>query len=178
MLLALLALAPALGGCGASTLRLSVASTLDTVGRPGVEAVVSLGIGSPIDFRGRSRHYIQNLVSLGGGLDAATRSGEFLTRADASYIYWGGPHLDVRFGGGFAWRQATYERSSIGTWSLGAHGAVVPIVWEDAGGWLVSQIGLGLELRAEGLAGDRPLGGRGLFSAAFIAEANFLAAGD
>lgn len=176
----ILCLALGAGGCGATTFRVSVASTLDTLGRPGVEAVAAVGIGTPLDFHHRSQHYLQALGSLGGGWDAATRGGELLARGDVSYIHWASPRLDVRLGAGFGWRDARTElaSSSSSAWSLGAHLAVLPTVWENSNSWLVSQIVTGLELRAEALGGARPVGDRGLFSAALVVEANFLAAGD
>src|SRR5262249_8817023 len=86
--LLLILCASLLTGCGATTIRVEVAPTLDSGGRVGVESALSIGIGMPVDFHGRSHHYLQALSSLGGGLDGRSRSGEFLAAVGLDYIYW------------------------------------------------------------------------------------------
>src|SRR5512146_1200305 len=85
-------------GCGATTIRLELAPTIDTGGHAGFEVAIGGGIGMPLDFHGRSHHYFQTRVGLGGGLDGESRSGMFTTAADVDYIYWAEPRMDVRGG--------------------------------------------------------------------------------
>lgn len=163
-----------LAGCGATTIRLETAPTLDTGGRPGFESLVSLGVGLPLDFRGRSHHFIQARAAVGGGVDGQTARGMFVAVTDLDYIYWAEPRLDLRAGLRLSYRN-TGDAKLFG---LGGRLGLLPIVHGDDANWLVWHFCLGPELRIESLWSDSTGAQRGLFSVPLIAELNFLAAGD
>src|SRR4051812_34593961 len=96
-----------LGGCGASSIRVGIGPTVDTGGRVGVESTLSLGIGMPLDYRGRSHHFLQAQASTGGGLDSQTKGGMVALGTALDYIYWAEPKLDVRVGAHFAYRKVS-----------------------------------------------------------------------
>jgi hypothetical protein len=162
-----------LAGCGATTVRVDVAPTLDTNGRPGVESTASVGIGMPVDFHGRSHHFVQGRAALGGGLDGRTRSGEVVAAGQVDYIYWAEPRLDLHTGVRLAYRQVGGDQRTGG---VGGTLDVLPIVAGDDGGWLIRHFTVGPELRAEYLWGAG--GSRGLFALPLVLDLSFLAAGD
>jgi hypothetical protein len=170
-----LVLAVALGtsGCGATTVRVELAPSFDTGGRPGFESTLALGVGLPLDFHGRSHHFIQARAALGGGYDGESRGGVLVTAADVDYIHWAEPHMDVRAGLRLSYRST----SDAKLYGLGARLGLLPIVLHHDGGWLVSHLCVGPELRFEHLWSDQGTT-RGLFSLPLVLEGNFLGAGD
>src|SRR5690242_10967431 len=91
-------------GCGATTLRIEAAPSVDTNGNAGFESTLSLGIGWPLDIPSRSHHYIQGLSSIGGGVNTDPSAGLFVGAVAFDYIYWAEPHMDLRVGARFAYR--------------------------------------------------------------------------
>jgi hypothetical protein len=170
------ALSLLLGGCGASTIRLDIGPSIDAFGGAGFESTISLGLGMPLDYSGRSHHYVQAMGSLGGGIDTRDASGLFITAASLNYIYWAEPSLDVRAGLRFAYRAPGSGRPSL--YGFGGHLAILPVVVGDASGWAAAHFCLGPELRIESLWGSPPGDERVLFSLPLAAELTLLAAGD
>jgi len=170
----LVACSPLALGCGATTVRLELAPTLDTGGHPGFEVALGGAIGMPLDYRGRSHHFIQVRPSIGGGLDGATRRGMVVAATDVDYIYWAEPRMDVRGGLRLSYRRV--EDTKL--YGLGARLGLLPIVTGNDGSWLVAHLCVGPELRFENLWGDPGSASRGLFSVPLVIEGNFLAAGD
>jgi len=161
-------------GCGATTLRLELTPTLDTGGRPGFESTFGVGVGLPLDYHGRSHHFIQTRGSLGGGFDGQSRSGMFVTAADVDYIHWAEPRMDVRAG-----MRLSYRNTATGKlYGFGGRLGLLPIVLKNDGNWIVAHLCVGPELRLEGLWGDADRASRGLFSLPLVIEGNFLGAGD
>lgn len=173
-----LASAALASGCGAMTLRLAAAPTLDTIGRPGFEATFAFGTGLPLDLHRRSQHYFQGHAALGAGVESAGRP-ILVARGDLAYIYWNAKRLDVRAGMGVTWRGTPGEGN--GTVGVGGHFGVMPAVWQWAEQIAVTQLCVGPELRAEALIrtdGGEPAITRGLLSVPLVVEANILIAGD
>jgi hypothetical protein len=150
------------------------APTLDTGGRPGFQSLLSLGVGLPLDYHGRSHHYIQARAAVGGGVDGETRGGMFLGAVDVDYIYWAEPKLDLRAGMRLSYRSTRDDR----LYGIGGRLGLLPIVRGDDGNWLVWHFCLGPELGVESLWSSRTGAQRGLFSVPLVAEFNFLGAGD
>lgn len=171
---ALVACAIAASGCGATTVRVEVAPTIDTSGRAGVESTASLGLGLPLDFAGRSHHFFQARAGAGAGLDGETRAAMFVGAFDADYIYWAEPRLDLRAGLHFSMRSAPGAK----LYGAGGRLGILPIVVARDGGYLASHLAIGPEIRLERLFGDPARASRGLFSAPLVVEGNFLGAGD
>lgn len=167
-----------LTGCGATTLRVDLAPTIDTDGKPGFESTLSIGAGMPLDYSGRSHHYVQALGSFGGGYAGTTAAGVLETAATVDYIYWAEPSMDVRVGSRFTYRTTPGNDTAPSLYGLGGHVALMPIVWGDDNSWMLVHFCLGPELRLERLWSDPSGGARGLFSAPLVAEFNLLAAGD
>jgi hypothetical protein len=172
-----------LGGCGASTIRVEVAPTLNDSGRPGVESALSFGLGMPLDFHGRSHHYLQALASLGGGgvggrSGGQPMAGAFLAAAGVDYIYWAEPRLDLRAGARFTFRQLSPAADGTRLFGLGGHLGILPMVKKNDAGWLLMHLCLGPALRMEALWSSPPGGAQALFSLPLILELNLLAAGD
>lgn len=155
-------------------MRLEIAPAVDTQGRAGFESALGLGVGMPLDHRGRSHHFFQVRGSAGGGLDGATRGPMFATALDADYLHWAEPRMDVRAGLRLSYRSAGDDK----LYGLGARLGLLPIVRADDGGWLLSHLCIGPELRLERIFGDPDRASRGLFSLPLVIEGNFLAAGD
>jgi len=167
-----------LSGCGASTIRVEVAPTIDGDGRAGFSSALALGIGMPLDFHGRSHHFLQALGSVGGGLDGRTRSGAFVGSAGIDYIYWAEPVLDVRAG-----MRASFEELKPGAGGASLRGVggqlgILPMVAQNNANWLVMHLCLGPEARVEALWSSPPDRVRSLFSLPLVLELNLLAAGD
>jgi hypothetical protein len=167
-----------LAGCGATTVRVDMAPTVDSDGHAGFESTFSIGIGTPVDFNGRSHHYIQTLGSIGGGLDGATSSGSFVSTLSLDYIYWAEPIMDIRTGLRFAYRSTPGVDDSPLLYGFGGQIGVLPIVVGADGSWLPVHICLGPELRLEHMWSNPDGHDRSLFSLPLVAEINFLAAGD
>jgi hypothetical protein len=165
-----------LAGCGASTLRLAAAPTIDTGGHAGFTVTLSLGLGTPLDFHGRSHHYFQGLTTVGGGRDGATGGRMFVAAQDFDYIYWAEPHLDVRAGLHAAFQSVPGGTGSVPRGGGGAHVGVLPMVYANDASWLVTHVCIGPELRGEVLSGNG--GALGLFSFPLVTELNLLGAGD
>jgi hypothetical protein len=154
--------------------RVELSPTIDTGGKPGFESVLSLGVGMPLDFRGRSHHYFQVRGGAGGGYEGASHAGMFVGALDVDYLYWAEPRLDVRAGLRLSHRRTSRDEKLYG---LGARLGLIPIVLHDDASWIVSQLAIGPELRLEHLWSD-PDKPRGQFSVPLVIEGNFLGAGD
>jgi hypothetical protein len=176
--LALLPAALVLAGCGATTFRLSAGPTIDSGGRAGFTSALSVGVGMPVDFHGRSHHYLQALGSIGGGLDGATRRGMVVAATDLDYIYWAEPRMDVRAGVHYAFQNLPGAAGAPSRFGAGAHAGLLPMVYARDNSWLVTHLGIGPELRAEALSGNPAGGALGLFALPLVIELNMLAAGD
>lgn len=167
-----------LGGCGATTLRLDIGPSIDAFGGAGFESTLSLGLGMPLDYIGRSHHYVQAMGSLGGGLDTRDANALFISAASFNYIYWAEPSLDIRTGLRFSHRNRLPDAGKPGLYGFGGHLAILPVVIGDASGWAVAHFCLGPELRLESLWGSPPGDERLLFSLPLAAELTVLMAGD
>ena len=165
-------------GCGASTVRVAVGPTLDSAARVGVESTFSIGIGWPLDFHGRSHHFVQARGAVGGGLDRQAERPVVVASGELDYIYWGEPKLDVRFGMHVGLRMLPDTQGASDSHVFGAHAAVLPIVLTWPSSWMVPQIVLGPELRAEYVWTDATHPSRALVSLPLVIEGNLLAAGD
>jgi hypothetical protein len=173
-ILLLVTCSPLVLGCGATTVRLELVPTVDSGGHVGFEVALGGGIGLPLDYSGRSHHFIQAREELGGGLDGQSRRAMFVTATDVDYVYWAEPRMDIRGGLRLSYRSLTDQK----LYGLGARLGLLPIVKGDDGNWLVAHLCVGPELRFENLFGDPSTGSRGLFSVPLVIEGNFLAAGD
>jgi hypothetical protein len=167
-----------LAGCGASTVRLAVAPTLDTGGHAGFNVTVSLGLGTPLDFHGRSHHYFQGLTSVGGGRDGATGGRMFVATQDFDYVHWAEPRFDVRAGLHAVFQSVASSTGSAPRGGGGAHVGVLPMVYANDASWLLIHVCVGPELRGEALSGNPAGGALGLFSLPLVTELNLLGAGD
>lgn len=167
----------ALCGCGASTLRVTAAPTLDTAGKVGFESMLSFGIGMPLDYHGRSQHYLQARVTGGGGLDGQSGKGLFFVGGETDYIYWAEPSFDVRFGLHGFYRKLPDTLQSVEGGAFGAHVALLPAVVQGLSTWIVPQFVLGPELRVD-YVGMHGAPGRAQFSIPLVIEGNLLGAGD
>ncbi|MFO0758883.1 MAG: hypothetical protein U0359_20490 [Byssovorax sp.] len=165
-------------GCGATTVRAAVGPTLDGQGKPGVEASFGLGIGTPLDFHGRSRHYLQVMPSLGGGLEGRSRRGQFRAAADVDYIYWAGSRMDFRAGMRLSYRSVPNDDTAPGLYGLGGHFGLLPVIVGDESGWLVTHFSIGPELHVEYLWSDPAGASRPLVSLPLAIDLTFLGAGD
>lgn len=172
----LLALAPLLSGCGATTVRVALAPTLDGTGQPGFEATLSLGVGMPLDYAGRSHHFIQALGTIGGGVESQGKKAEVVTGIDVDYIHWAEPKFDLRAGMHFDFRSVPSLDTKL--YGFGGHFGIMPALFADNGNWIVSHFAIGPELRIGRLFGDPGDASRTLFSLPLVFELNLLAAGD
>jgi hypothetical protein len=166
----------ALAGCGATTVRLAGGPTLDGAGKVGATGTLSLGVGFPVDFHGRSHHYVQALGTLGGGRDGATGSGMVAASLDVDHIYWLEHHLDTRAGLHAAF-QSLPDKGTVRN-GAGVHAALVPMVYQDDSSWLVTQVCVGPQLRADVLSNNPAGGALFVLSLPLLVELNFLGAGD
>jgi len=94
----LLPLAVFSSGCGATSIRLSVGPSLDDSGNAGFESTLSLGGGMPLEYSGRSHHYVQASAHAGGGYEGKTDVAFFSTGGQLDYIYFAEPKLLDRAG--------------------------------------------------------------------------------
>lgn len=176
--LALLGSALLLAGCGATTLRGAIGPTLDSQGKVGVETTFGLGIGTPVDFSGRSHHYLQVMPSLGGGMDGQTRKGILRVAGDVDYLYWAGSSMDVRGGLRLSYRTIPSAPDEAGLYGIGGHFAFLPVVSGDEGGWMVRHFCVGPQLELEYLVSDPAGKSRSLISLPLVVDLTFLGAGD
>lgn len=167
-----------LTGCGASTIRVAVAPTLDGAGRPGFESTIGLGIGLPLDYHGPSHHFLQATGSIGGGLDGASRTGALVTTAGLDYLYWAEPRLEVRGGLRFSYRRVAGEGAPTELTGFGGHLGLLPVVVGNVGPSSAYHLCLGPELHAEWLHSDPPVASRALLSLPLVAELTVLTTGD
>lgn len=176
--LALAAGALLLTGCGASTVRLAIAPTIDGEGHPGVESTIGLGIGTPLDFHGPSHHYLQALGAVGAGLDGRTHTAGLVTSGSLDYLYWAEPRLEVRGGLRFSYRQVEGALAPTSLYGLGGHLGILPVVVGNGSGPGAVHLCLGPELHAEWLTSDPGGASRALLSLPLVAELTVLTAGD
>ena len=165
-------------GCGATSVRLTAAPTVDARAQPGFEAALAIGIGMPVDYSpGRSHQFLQEHTALGGGIDGPTRAGMFTLTQSIDYIRWLEPRADFRAGTHFAFHDVHLAGDArLQRYGFGTHVGLLPHVWADDTTWLVRHLCVGPELRADALRG--PDGWTGRFSLPLAIELNFLAAGD
>jgi hypothetical protein len=95
---------------------------------------------------------------------------------DVDHIYWIASRLDTRAGLHVAF-QSVPDQNTIRN-GAGAHAAIVPMVFQDDRSWLVTQVCVGPEIRAEVLSGNPAGGALGVFSLPLLVELNLLGAGD
>lgn len=177
-MLKLAACALLLTGCGASTVRLALAPTIDGEGHPGFESTVGVGIGTPLDFHGPSHHYVQATGSLGGGLDGKTRRAELVTTGGLDYLYWAAPRLEVRGGPRFSYRRVGDGVAPVDLLGFGGHLGLLPVVIGNAAGPGAHHLCLGPEFHAEWLTSDAPGASRALLSLPLVVELTVLTEGD
>jgi hypothetical protein len=164
-------------GCGATTLRVTAGPTLDTSGGAGFESLVSFGVGWPLDFHGRSHHYIQGRATLGGGHSSRAQKGVVIVGAELDYIHWAGS-FDVRAGLHGFYRSLPDNQDSTDEHAFGGHVGIYPMVLGDGSGWLVQQLLIGPELRVEYLGTSDPAAALGHVSVPLVIEITLLGAGD
>lgn len=165
-------------GCGASSARLGVGPVLDSNSNVGIESTFSLGFGMPVDYQGRSKHYLQGLGFVGGGADVDTGAQIVTAGVGADYIYWAHPRLDVRAGMYFVYRnrvEMTKERDLLG---LGAHVAIMPVAAGSNSNIFVPQFCIGPEFRLDQSWDSNSNVTRTHFGFPLVLEVNLLAAGD
>lgn len=165
-------------GCGASSARLSVGPMLDSKSNVAIEATFSLGFGMPLDYKGRSRHFLQGLAFVGGGSDVDTGDKIFTTGLGADHIYAAHPRFNLRSGMYFVYRnrdEKPHERDFLG-W--GAHLALMPVGAFDDSSFIVPQFCFGPEFRLD-QSWDAHVGiPRTHFGVPLVVEVNLLVAGD
>lgn len=177
LLLVLFALC--LSGCGASTLRLAAGPEMDSGGHGGFEVMVGLGIGTPLDFMGRSHHFLQVHGDLGGGATGEASAGQFTALGGGDYMYLADPHFALRTGVLFAYRAIwESEGSALDFTGVGGHAALLPIVKMYDGGPMAMMINLGPDIRVMRYWGLGPKNGGPVFAVPIALELSVLAVGD
>jgi hypothetical protein len=164
-------------GCGATTFRVTAGPTLDTAGGAGFESLVSIGLGWPLDFHGRSHHFIQGRATLGGGHSSRAQKGVVIAGAELDYIHWAGS-FNVRAGLHGLYRSLPDNQDPTDEHAFGAHLGIYPAVLDDGSGWLVPLLLIGPELRVEYLGTSDPAAALGHASLPLVIEITALAAGD
>ena len=167
-----------LTACGASSARLGVGPVLDSNSNVGIESTFSLGFGMPLDYRGRSQHYMQGLAFVGGGADVDTDARIVTTGIGADYIYWAHPRLDVRAGMYFVYRNREDKPKEHDLFGLGAHVALMPVATGSDSNIFVPQFCVGPEFRIDQSWDSNSNASRTHFSFPLVMEFNLLAAGD
>ncbi len=167
-----------LTGCGATSLRLAAAPTLDGDGHPGFESTVGIAVGTPLDFHGPSHHFLQATGSLGGGLDGRTRTGMLVTTGGLDYLYWAEPRLELRGGARLAYRVVEGDPAHTKLFGVGGHLGILPVVAGNASGPGVYHLCLGPEIQVEWLHSDPAGSSRTLLSLPLVVELTVLTAGD
>ena len=169
-----------LGGpaCGASSARLGVGPVLDSNNHVGIESTFSLGFGMPLDYKGRSRHYLQGLGFVGGGADVDTGGKIVTTGIGADYIYWAASRLDIRAGAYFVYRNREEMPNERDLFGLGGHLALMPVATGSDSDIFVPQFCVGPEFRIDQSWDSNSGKGRAHFGFPLVIEFNLLAAGD
>lgn len=165
-------------GCGATSGRLGVGPVFDSAGRVAIETTFSLGLGTPLDFKGRSQHYAQALVFGGGSSDVDVDAQGPTFGLGLDYIYWAHPRFDVRTGIYFVNRdreEAMKERNLFG---FGAHLSLLPVLTKSHSNISVPQLCIGPDLRIDQTWDVNSRLSRSQFSVPLVVELNFLVAGD
>lgn len=165
-------------GCGASSARIGVGPMLDSSGSVGIESTFSLGFGMPVDYRGRSKHYLQGVGFVGGGADVDTNAGIVTAGLGADYIYWAHRRFDVRAGLQFAYRNRRDEPNEKDLFGVGAHLALMGVGATDDSSWIVPQLCFGPEVRIDQMWDSKTGHARTHFVFPLVVEVNLLAAGD
>lgn len=164
--------------CGATSARLSVGPVLDSKNNVAIESTFSLGFGMPVDYSGRSRHFVQGLAFIGGGADVDTGGKIFTTGIGADHIYTPNRRFNLRSGMYFVYRnrdEKPQERDLLG-W--GAHLALMPVGASDDSSYIVPQFCVGPEFRVD-QSWDADKGTpRTHFGFPLVLEVNLLVAGD
>lgn len=159
-------------GCGATTLRLSAGPELDSNGDGGFDVMATIGTGIPLDFEGRSHHYVQAYASMGGGGTGEPLSGQFTALGGIDYMYWAEPRLAMRTGAFFAYRSVWDTPAVSSLAGGGGHLALLPIVKTWSGGPIATIVCLGPDIRVLAFAGGPT------FAVPLVFELDVLAAGD
>ena len=183
----------AAAGCGATSVRVALAPSIDTRRQLGFEATVSVAAGWPLDYHGQSRHYVQARTGVGGVIQQGSTGDprpqwphgpQWIFRADLDSLHWALPRVDLRAGAGLARRFASdgegagSSNGGSASWSAAGYFALLPVIHANDGGHpAVRQLCIGPELRAEALFGDDGSRG-GSFSLPLVVELNLLMAGD
>ncbi len=165
-------------GCGASSARLGVGPVVDSNSNVGIESTFSLGFGMPLDYRGRSKHYLQGLGFVGGGADVDTGAKIVTTGIGADYIYWAHPRFDVRTGVYFVYRNRDEMAKERDLFGLGAHVALMPVATGSDSNIFVPQFCIGPEFRVDQSWDSNSNISRAYFGFPLVLEVNLLAAGD
>jgi len=168
----------ALSGCGATSARLGVGPTIDSAGRVTIESTFSLGFGMPLDFKGRSQHYMQGLGFVGGGADVDSETKVPTVGLGADYIYWAHPRFDVRTGVYFVYRNREESTKELDLFGLGAHLALLPVLTKNNSDLFVPQVCIGPDIRVDQSWDANSRVSRSQFSVPLVIEFNLLAAGD
>ena len=160
------------------TLRLSAGPELGSNGDAGFDAMLNVGIGTPLDFEGRSHHYLQAHGSLGGGGTGAPLSGQFTALGGFDYIYWAEPRLVMRTGVLFAYRSVWDAPVASDLGGAGGHLALLPVVKLFEGGPMEALFAMGPDVRVLGLTSFGTSPGGPTFAVPLVAELDVFAAGD
>lgn len=168
----------ALPACGASSARIGVGPVLDSDDNVAIESTFSLGFGMPLDYKGRSQHYLQGLGFVGGGVDVDSDAKIVTTGLGADYIYWAHPRFDLRAGLQFAYRNRQAEPHEKDLMGLGGHVAFMAVAAHDDSSWIVPQLCFGPEVRIDQMWDSKTGKERTHFAFPLVVEVNLLAAGD
>jgi hypothetical protein len=172
----------AMCGCGATSARLGVGPAIDSRGRVAIETTFTLGLGTPLDFKGRSQHYLQGLGFVGGSSDVdadVDSDGQGPTAGlGVDYLYWAHPRFDVRTGAYFVYRNRDERMKELDLYGLGAHLALLPVLTKKNSDVLVPQVCIGLDFRVDQAWDANSRLSRTQFAAPLVIEINLLAAGD
>ena len=132
----------------------------------------------PLDYRGRSQHYMQGLAFVGGGADVDTDAKIVTTGIGADYIYWAHPRLDVRAGMYFVYRNREDKPKEHDLLGMGAHVALMPVAVGSDSDIFVPQFCIGPEFRVDQSWDAHSNASRAHFGFPLVMEFNLLAAGD
>jgi len=132
----------------------------------------------PLDYNGRSHHYVQAQAFTGGGYvgtnDNQKDAGYFTFGAQADYIYYAEDKLIVRAGVPLTGRFPSDASGEENFAALGVHLALLPVVAGGSGGPMVGLLCLGPDVRVEKLFAP----GEARFSLPVVLEGVVFAAGD
>lgn len=168
----------AMTGCGATSVRLGVGPSIDSRGRWAVESTFSLGFGMPLDYKGRSEHYLQGLGFVGGtsNIDSDGQGPTFGFGAD--YIYWAHPRFDLRTGAYFVYRNRDEPMKELDLFGLGAHLSLLPVLTKRNSDVFVPQVCIGPDFRIDQTWDANSRLNRTQLTVPLILEFNLLTAGD